>query len=89
MSLKEECQLDLQCRHNLSGRPARHENVSEVKQAMYQINSAKRVEAGLPFCFVKSQIVRHENRTYFNTARVSPITRKMDGAYAREGAIKI
>lgn len=74
MSLKEECQLDLQCRHNLSGRPARHENVSEVKQALFQINSAKRIEAGLPFCFVKSQIVKHENRTYFNTARVRPLT---------------
>ena len=74
INTKDECLLDLQCRHDLSARPARHENVSEVKRALFQINTAKRVEAGLPFCFTKSPIVKHENRTYFNTARVTPLS---------------
>jgi hypothetical protein len=74
VNTKDECLLDLQCRHDLSARPGRNENVSEAKRAMFQIITAKRVEAGLPFCFVKSPIVNHENRKYFNTARVSPVT---------------
>jgi len=74
INTKDECLLDLQCRHDLSARPGRNENVSEAKRALYQINTAKRIEAGLPFCFVKSPLVKYENKQYFNTATVSPIT---------------
>jgi hypothetical protein len=80
---KDECILDLQCRHDLSARPGRNENVSEAKRALFQINTSKRVEAGLPFCFVKSPIVKYENKTYFNTARVVPIVPK-DGECTEE-----
>jgi hypothetical protein len=71
---KEDVLLDLQCRHDLSARPGRHENVSESRRAMHMINTSKRVEAGIPFAFTKSKIVVHEGLRYFNTARVRPLT---------------
>ncbi len=71
---KEDVLLDLQCRHDLSARPGRHENVSESRRAMHMINTSKRVEAGIPFAFTKSRIVVHEGQRYFNTARVKPLT---------------
>ena len=71
---KEDTLLDLQCRHDLNARPGRSENVSEARRALHMINTSKRVDAGIPFCFTKSRIVKHENNTYFNTARVRPLS---------------
>lgn len=71
---KDDTLLDLQCRHDLTSRPGRSENVSEARRALHMINTSKRVEAGVPFCFTKSRIVKHENNTYFNTARVRPLS---------------
>ncbi len=71
---KEDTLLDLQCRHDLNSRPGRNENVSEARRALHLINTSKRVDAGIPFCFTKSRIVKHENNTYFNTARVRPLS---------------
>lgn len=70
---KEDALLDLQCRYNLGSRPGRHENVSESRRALHMIHSNKRVDAGIPFCFTKSKIVKHENGVYFNTAKIRPI----------------
>ncbi len=71
---KDDALLDLQCRNDLSARPGRHENVSEARRALHMINTTKRIDAGIPFCFTKAKIVKHENNTYFNTARVKPLT---------------
>jgi len=71
---KDEAFLDLQARHNLSNQRARHENVSEANLALHQIQRTKRVEAAVPFVFEKNRIVNFENKRYFNTARVTPIT---------------
>lgn len=71
---KDDVLLDLQCRHDLAARPGRHENVSESRRALHMVNTSKRVEAGIPFAFTKSQIVVHEGHRYFNTARVKPLT---------------
>ena len=46
---------------------------SEARRAIHMINTTKRVDAGIPFCFTKSKIVKHENNTYFNTAKVKPL----------------
>ncbi|MBO88547.1 MAG: hypothetical protein CMP14_03420 [Rickettsiales bacterium] len=71
---KDDALLDLQCRHDLSARPGRHENVSEARRALHMINTSKRIAAGIPFCFTKSRIVTHEHSKYFNTARIKPLT---------------
>ena len=71
---KDDALLDLQCRNDLSARPGRHENVSEARRALHMINTTKRIDAGIPFCFTRAKIVKHENNTYFNTARVKPLT---------------
>ena len=73
VNVKEDALLDLQCRFDLSARPGRHENVSEARRAIHMINTTKRVDAGIPFCFTKARIVKHENNTYFNTAKVKPL----------------
>ena len=70
---KDDVLLDLQCRHNLSARPGRHENVSESRRALHMIHTSKRVSAGIPFAFTKARIVNHEGRKYFNTALVKPL----------------
>jgi hypothetical protein len=71
---KEDTLLDIQGRHGLTNRPRRDDPLSEAKRAMFQINTAKRVEAGIPFAFTKSKIVVHGGHRYFNTARVRPLT---------------
>jgi hypothetical protein len=70
---KDEAFLDLQARHNITNQRGRRENLSEAQRALFQIHTSKRVEAPVPFCFVKDRIVKHEGRTYFNTSRVQPI----------------
>mgnify|MGYP001002992402 CR=1 FL=1 len=85
MTNKDDCLLDLECRHDLSARPGRHENVSEARRALNQIQITKKVEAGLPFCFVKSPIVNYENKRYYNTARVYPLQAADSSAKFGEG----
>lgn len=75
---KEDTLLDLQCRYNLSARPGRHENVSEARRAIHMVNTTKRVDAGIPFCFTKARIVNHENGLYFNTAKIRPLAPSND-----------
>lgn len=70
---KEEALLDIQCRHGLSNRRGRNENVSEAQRALFMIHTNKRVEAAVPFAFVKSRIVTHEGHRYFNTATQRPL----------------
>jgi hypothetical protein len=71
---RDDTKLDVMGRHGLSDRPRREDNLSEARRAMYQVNSTKRVEAGIPFVFTKSRIVRHEGMRYFNTSRITPLT---------------
>ncbi len=73
VNAKEDALLDLQCRYDLSARPGRHENVSEARRAIHMVNTTKRVDAGIPFCFEKARIVKHENGIYFNTAKIRPL----------------
>ena len=70
---KEEALLDIQCRHGLVNRRGRGENVSEAQRALYMIHTGKRVEAAVPFAFVKARIVNHEGHRYFNTANQRPL----------------
>jgi hypothetical protein len=74
MTGKDDCLLDLECQHDLNARPGRNENVSEARRGLNQIQKTKKVEAGLPFCFVRDPIVHYENKRYFNTAQVRPLT---------------
>ncbi|MAT87245.1 MAG: hypothetical protein CL532_01660 [Aestuariivita sp.] len=74
VSGRDDTKLDVMGRHGLSDRPRREDNLSEARRAMYQINTGKRVEAGIPFVFTKSRIVKHEGQRYFNTSRIKPLT---------------
>jgi hypothetical protein len=71
---KEEAVLDLKCRTGLNGSRRRTENVSEVERALYQIHNEKRVEAAVPFVFIKENIVRNGNQRFFNTSHVTTMT---------------
>ena len=70
---KEEAVLDLKCRNGLAGSRRRNENTSEVERALFQIHTEKRVEAAVPFVFIKDFIVKKDNKRYFNTSCVKPL----------------
>jgi hypothetical protein len=76
---KEEATLDLRARCALDNRRGRHENLSEVERALFQIHNEKRVEAAVPFVFIKEHIVPLGNKRYFNTSTIIPLA-PADGA---------
>lgn len=82
---KEEATLDLKCRTGLNGRRGRNDNVSEVERALYQIHNEKRIEAAVPFVFIKENIVKNGNQRFFNTSHVTPLA-PADGKSGKWGA---
>jgi len=70
---KEEATLDLRARSGLDNRRGRNENLSEVERALFQIHNEKRVEAAVPFVFIKENIVNLSNKRYFNTSTVATL----------------
>tara|TARA_R100001463_G_scaffold9114_6_gene27453 strand:- start:8202 stop:10361 length:2160 start_codon:yes stop_codon:yes gene_type:complete len=82
---KDSLRLALECRHGLRTKPPKKGGPSEIHQALFAIESTKRVDGFIPFAYVKDRLVDFRGKTYFNTATVCPMPPDLEDEHPQWG----